>query len=120
VNEQQPPVAARLGNRRAGCLISVGTGRARHIDCVTFVSDYTHSVTVVKWRRAVHPLSQPLNDLTNTGQFEARLTIPEGDLQLAVDKFNEFNYIRSPQQNPKNRPNREVFLHFFGMEVTWK
>ena len=29
-------------------------------------------------------------------------------------------YIRSPQQNPKNRPTREVFAHFFGMEVTWK
>jgi hypothetical protein len=29
-------------------------------------------------------------------------------------------YIRSPQQNAKNKPNREVFLHFFGMEVTWK
>ena len=29
-------------------------------------------------------------------------------------------YIRSPQQNPKNKPNREVFLHFFGLELTWK
>lgn len=29
-------------------------------------------------------------------------------------------YIRNPEPNPKNRPNREVFLHFFGMEVTWK
>ena len=29
-------------------------------------------------------------------------------------------YIRSPQQNPKNKPNREVFLHFFGREITWK
>ena len=29
-------------------------------------------------------------------------------------------YIRSPPQNPKNKPNREVFMHFFGMEVTWK
>ena len=29
-------------------------------------------------------------------------------------------YIRSPQQNPKNKPTREVFMHFFGMEVTWK
>jgi hypothetical protein len=153
-----------------------------------------------------------VNDLTNSGKFEARLTIPEGDLVLAIDKFNEFSpcqnggivgflhehgtdsgcgdnnwpktfvylagwgfghatlngkplydnyemhfmvtqgirdrktlrvnypmanrkqpagevnpamqqidfYIRSPQQNPKNKPNREVFLHFFGMEVTWR
>ena len=71
-----------------------------------------------------------VNDLTNTGTFEARLKIPEGDLVLAIDKFNEFNpcqnggivgflhaqqidfYIRSPQQNPKNKPNREVFMHY--------
>ena len=25
-----------------------------------------------------------------------------------------------PRQNAKNRPNREVFMHFFGMEVTWR
>jgi hypothetical protein len=28
--------------------------------------------------------------------------------------------IRSPQANPKNTPAREVFAHFFAMEVTWK
>ena len=153
-----------------------------------------------------------VNDLTNTGKFEVRVTIPEGDLVLALDRVNEFNpcqnggivaslhehgtdsgcgdnnwpktfvylagwgfghatlngkplyqdyemhfmvtqgirdrktlkvnypmadkksaagevnpatqqidfYIRSPQQNPKNTPNREVFAHFFAMEVTWK
>jgi len=32
-----------------------------------------------------------VNDLTNTGTFTARLKIPEGDLVLAIDKFNEFN-----------------------------
>ena len=153
-----------------------------------------------------------VNDLKNTGTFTARLKIPDGDLVLAIDRFNEFSacqnggivaflhehgtdsgcgdnnwpktfvylagwgfghatlngkplyqdyemhfmvtqgirdratlkvnypmagkkgpagevnpatqqidfYIRSPQTNAKNRPNREVFLHFFGMEVTWK
>ena len=153
-----------------------------------------------------------VNDLTNTGTFEARLAIPEGRLVVAIDRFNEFNpcqnggivgflhehgadsgcgdsnwpktfvylagwgfghatlngkplyqdyemhfmitqgirdrktlrvnypmagkkqpagevnpaaqqidfYIRSPAQNGSNKPNREVFLHFFGMEVTWK
>ena len=153
-----------------------------------------------------------VNDLKNTGTFEARLKIPDGDLVLAIDRFHEFNpcqnggivgflhehgtdsgcgdnnwpktfvylagwgyghatlngkplydnyevhfmvtqgirdrktlkvnypltgkklpggevnpaaqqidfYIRSPQPNPKNTPAREVFLHFFGMEVTWK
>jgi hypothetical protein len=153
-----------------------------------------------------------VDEIKNTGKFEARLKIREGDLVLAVDKWNEFNpcqnggivaylhehgtdsgcgdnnwpktfvylagwgfghatlngkplyqdyevhfmvtqgirdrktlrvnypmagkkgvagevnpatqqidfYIRSPQMNPKNRPTREVFMHFFGMEVTWK
>jgi hypothetical protein len=32
-----------------------------------------------------------VNDLSNTGKFEARLKIPDGDLVLAIDKFNEFN-----------------------------
>ena len=153
-----------------------------------------------------------VNEVANTGTFEARLKIPEGDLVVALDRFSEFApcqnggivaylhehggdsgcgdnnwpktfvflagwgfghatlngkalyqdyemhfmvtqgirdrktlrvnypmankrssagevnpatqqidfYIRSPQQNPANRPNREVFMHFFGMEVTWK
>ena len=29
-------------------------------------------------------------------------------------------YIRSPERNAANHPNREVFDHFFAMEVTWK
>jgi hypothetical protein len=36
-----------------------------------------------------------VNDLTNTGKFDARLKIPEGDLVLAIDKFNEFNPART-------------------------
>ena len=32
-----------------------------------------------------------VNDLTNTGKFEARLKIADGDLVLAIDKFHEFN-----------------------------
>lgn len=153
-----------------------------------------------------------VDDLKNTGKFEARLKIPEGDLVIALDRVHEFSpcqqggivgylhehgtdsgcgdnnwpktfvflagwgyghatlngkplyqdyemhfmvtqgirdrktlrvnypmvnkqgaagevnpatqqidfYIRSPQLNPKNKPNREVFMHFFGMEITWK
>jgi hypothetical protein len=153
-----------------------------------------------------------VDEIKNTGRFAGRLKIPEGELVLAIDKFNEFSpcqnggivaylhehgtdsgcgdnnwpktfvflagwgfghatlngkplyqdyemhfmvtqgirdrktlrvnypmankkgvagevnpatqqidfYIRSPQQNPKNTPNREVFAHFFAMEVTWK
>lgn len=29
-------------------------------------------------------------------------------------------YIRSPESNPANHPTREVFDHFFAMEVTWR
>jgi hypothetical protein len=29
-------------------------------------------------------------------------------------------YIRSPENNDENHPTREVFDHFFAMEVTWK
>jgi hypothetical protein len=153
-----------------------------------------------------------VNEIANTGAFEARLKIPEGDLVLTIDRFHEFSgcqdgglvaylhehgtdsgcgdanwpktfvflagwgygratlngrplyqdyemhfmvtqgirdrqtlrvnypmagkrgpagevnparqqvdfYIRSPAQNPANRPNRDVFLHFVAMEVTWR
>jgi hypothetical protein len=163
-------------------------------------------------KRATGTVEIDVDELKNTGKFEARLKIPEGELVLAIDRFHEFNacqqggivaflhehgtdsgcgdnnwpktfvflagwgygratlnrkplyqdyemhfmitqgirdrktlrvnypmadkkgpagevnpatqqidfYIRSPQQNPKNTPNREVFMHFFGMEITWK
>jgi hypothetical protein len=29
-------------------------------------------------------------------------------------------YIRSPEQDAANHPNRKVFDHFFAMEVTWQ
>ena len=32
-----------------------------------------------------------VDELKNTGTFEARLKIPEGDLVLAMDRFHEFN-----------------------------
>ena len=43
---------------------------------------------------------------------------PAGEVNPATQQIDF--YIRSPQQNPKNTPAREVFLHFFGMEITWK
>jgi hypothetical protein len=166
--------------------------------------------------RSVHAVTGTaeidVDEIRNTGTFEARLRIPEGDLVLTMDRWNEFSpcqdggvaafihehgtdsgcgdanwpktlgylagwgyghatldgrplyqdyemhfmvtqglrdrqtlrvrypmadkqlpggetnpatqqvdfYIRSPQQNPVNRPNRQVFAHFFGMEITWK
>lgn len=43
---------------------------------------------------------------------------PAGETNPATQQIDF--YIRSPQPNPKNRPGRQVFLHFFGMEITWK
>jgi hypothetical protein len=43
---------------------------------------------------------------------------PAGEVNPATQQIDF--YIRSPEQNPKNTPPREVFAHFFGMEVTWK
>jgi hypothetical protein len=153
-----------------------------------------------------------VDEIKNTGTFTAKLRIPEGNLELAIDRWNEFNpcqnggivaslhehvtdsgcgdnnwpkafvylagwgfghatlngkplyqdyemhfmvtqgmrdrktlkvnypmadkklpagevnpaaqqidfYIRSPKMDPRNKPAREVFMHFFGMEITWK
>jgi hypothetical protein len=44
--------------------------------------------------------------------------LPAGEVNPATQQIDF--YIRSPQQNAKNRPNREVLMLFFGMEVTWK
>lgn len=43
---------------------------------------------------------------------------PAGETNPATQQIDF--YIRSPQPNPKNRPARQVFLHGFGMEITWK
>ena len=45
-------------------------------------------------------------------------TTPAGAVNPALQQLDF--YIRSPEQNDANRPNREVFDHFFAMEVTWK
>jgi hypothetical protein len=44
--------------------------------------------------------------------------LPGGETNPATQQIDF--YIRSPQTNPKNRPPRQVFVHFFGMEITWK
>lgn len=43
---------------------------------------------------------------------------PAGETNPATQQIDF--YIRSPQPNLKNRPARQVFVHFFGMEITWK
>ena len=40
-----------------------------------------------------------------------------GSVNPAAQQFDF--YIRSPERNDRNHPGREVFDHFFAMEVTW-
>jgi len=44
--------------------------------------------------------------------------LPGGETNPATQQIDF--YIRSPQMNAKNKPTRQVFMHFFGMEITWK
>jgi hypothetical protein len=43
---------------------------------------------------------------------------PAGEVNPATQQLDF--YIRSPKQDGRNTPNREVFTHFFAMEITWK
>jgi hypothetical protein len=43
---------------------------------------------------------------------------PAGEVNPATQQIDF--YIRSPKMDTRNKPAREVFAHFFGMEVTWK
>jgi hypothetical protein len=64
-------------------------------------------------------VTQGLRDKTLRVNYPmANKKLPAGETNPAAQQIDF--YIRSPQQNPKNRPNRQVFLHFFGMEITWK
>ena len=191
----------------------ISAGRIHMIGGLNDAVGWDHMDNEAKSVRPVGGTAEiDVDEKANTGRFEARLKIPEGDLVLAIDRFNEFSpcqnggivaylhehgtdsgcgdnnwpktfvylagwgfghatlngkplyqdyemhfmvtqgirdrqtlkvnyplpnkkgpagevnpaaqqidfYIRSPQQNAKNTPNREVFMHFFGMEITWK
>ena len=43
---------------------------------------------------------------------------PAGAVNPALQQLDFF--IRSPERNAENHPDREVFDHFFAMEVTWR
>jgi hypothetical protein len=191
----------------------ISAGRIYMVGGVTDPPGWDHmDNAAATLRPAAGTVEVDVNEITNSGTFEAKLKIPEGDLVLALDRWQEFApcqnggivaylhehgtdsgcgdnnwpktfvylagwgighatlngkplynnyemhfmvtqgirdrrtlrvnypmadkkgaagevnpatqqidfYIRSPQMNPKNRPGREVFMHFFGMEVTWK
>ena len=57
---------------------------------------WDHVDNEAKNLRAVNGTAEiDVNEIQNTGKFEARLKIPEGDLVLAMDRWNEF----APCQN---------------------
>jgi hypothetical protein len=194
-------------------LFSISAGRIYMVGAVNDPPGWDHMDNAAATVKPVGgTVNINVNEIQNTGTFEAALKIPEGDLMLAIDRFNEFApcqngglvaylhehgtdsgcgdnnwpktfvylagwgfghatlngkplyenyemhfmvtqgirdrktlrvnypmankrspagevnpatqqidfYIRSPKQDARNRPNREVFMHFFGMEVTWK
>ena len=43
---------------------------------------------------------------------------PAGAVNPALQQLDF--YIRSPERHAENHPDREVFDHFFAMEVTWR
>ena len=191
----------------------ISAGRIHMVGGLNDAAGWDHMDNAARTVRPVGGTAEiDVDEIKNTGRFEANLTLPEGPLVLAIDRFHEFSpcqhggivaylhehgtdagcgdnnwpktfvflagwgyghatlngkplyqdyemhfmvtqgirdrktlqvnypmtgkrlpagevnpatqqidfYIRSPQQNPKNRPNREVFMHFFGMEITWK
>ncbi len=70
-------------------------------------------------RDALHGHAGPARSEDVAGELSARhKKLPGGETNPATQQIDF--YIRSPQQNAKNRPSRQVFVHFFGMEITWK
>ncbi len=47
-------------------------------------------------------------------------TGPSGAGAVNPAAFQLDFYVRSPETNEANHPPREVFDHFFAMEVTWR
>ena len=54
-------------------------------------------------------------------RVESVFTAKKEDLLFAINpEAQQLDfYIRSPQPNSQNHPGREVFDHFFAMDVTW-
>jgi len=191
----------------------ISAGRIHMVGSLTDPPGWDHMDNAAATVRPVSGTAEiDVDEVANTGTFEARLKIPEGDFALVMDRFHEFSpcqdgglvaylhehgtdsgcgdanwpktfvflagwgyghatldgrplydnyevhfmvtqgmrdrqtlrvtypmagkrlpggevnpatqqidfYIRSPDENPGNRPGRQVFTHFFGMEVTWK
>ena len=68
-------------------------------------------------QQAPHPRQQPGASITLVAPGWDHLDNGAGEVNPATQQMDFCS--RGPQQNPKNKPDREVFLHFFGMEITW-
>ena len=75
---------------------------------VTLYEDYQIHFMVTQGMRNRQTLQVKLNP--DTGEA--------GSINPAAQQLDF--YIRSPETNDNNHPNREVFDHFFALEVTWK
>ena len=75
---------------------------------VTLYEDYQIHFMVTQGMRDRETLQVKLNP--DTGEA--------GSINPAAQQLDF--YIRSPETNDNNHPNREVFDHFFALEVTWK
>lgn len=84
-----------------------GYGKAT-LNGETLYEDYEIHFMVTQGMRDRDTLKVMLNP--STGEA--------GSINPAAQQLDFF--IRSPQRNQDNHPGREVFDHFFAMEVTWK
>jgi hypothetical protein len=65
-------------------------------------------------------VTQGMRDRETLAVFtrDAADTSPAGAVNPAAQQLDF--YVRSPEENQQNHPSREVFDHFFAMEVTWR
>ena len=86
-----------------------GVGSAT-LDDVTIYEDYQIHFMVTQGMR-------DRKTLATSYPLEAKTSLA-GAVNPAMQQLDF--YIRSPEPNEANHPSREVFDHFFAMEVTWK
>ena len=89
-------------------------------ECSAAVSRFVRDAETDDDQRSDHRETQGLRDrkTLRVNYPLANKKLPAGETNAATQQIDF--YIRSPQQNPKNRPNRQVFVHFVGMEIAWK
>ena len=63
-------------------------------------------------------VTQGMRDRETLAVLPKTTASPAGAVNPAAQQLDF--YIRSPERNEANHPDRQVFDHFFAMEVTWK